>query len=842
MAFAALANVVVLMPASAQTRGNTVTQPYQVTFQTGGQSQWGPADATANIDFRYTLWDVAWSESGETGDVVGVGGFDFGGRIRGSTGGATGLAVRFHNVETGSVDLVYPVDIVLTLPEPNSFRDGETVTFSSAYSLGAGWVLNTTPPALDITFEGRFGFQASSGVDVCLFGCTGFPLSPTINIPNSSFEVMRLSGASGTVSMPAIPGASVNVLPHTFTFLESNFHGIGGTVDRPRVVTSGGVLPDGTGLRATGSHRFIDISIDWDSYLTKATGVGLGAETPSIGGASAFYDILDFRSLVAFTETKLFEFLPDLGLTAVLPEAVNFTVTDELGNVVSDGTSNTIFFKVGHSVTITIPAGRRDPLEHQPTFTLANTFSSATTGEVQHDFVMTALQLGLTVPSVVVIPEICDPTGVLGCTPEVKSPRIDLDLGPLYRQTLTSQTVPLSFYPGGTWELQGIAPQTRAPFFLDPEDPTISVATSLNSSVLEGTGPPGTLTQRIHVTNTGDVRLSSVQLADALRWAIWWEDGGPYFIPVEDSYKQPDEEFFLWSTTSDHLTLVEEFDGSERLNMTKLAAGNDTLGVGQTASIEIVMTSLHSRIYGAQLNTSGVSPIGTPVAHDTWNTLGVFKLDINECRLPRWRRRVSGYIDGTRLMDVKDVDLASLRVEGVAPVEAEAHGYHKGGRIWFEFDQDELVDSLRSRLEKIGTSVAEILAMEQGSDRDSAVSISAEDVAEQLLDGTSLLDGQQMTALDQLGNGNGQLDLGDLRALLLAQDALLTESRTGERDLTEAVSQSGDEAQVANMSQSHRGRCRPRWGYAPVPVIITGNFKDGTSFIGEDIVNIRKEG
>ncbi len=165
---------------TAQTRGNTITQPYQFTFKTSGQSMWGPADAPANIDYRYSLWDVTWNvPTRQTGDVVTVVDWDFGGRIRGSTGGATGLAVRFHNVETGSVDLVYPVDIVVTLPEPNSFRDGDTVTIGSAYSLGPGWSFTTAPPAIDVTFDGRFGFQASSSVDVCLFGCTGFPLTPT---------------------------------------------------------------------------------------------------------------------------------------------------------------------------------------------------------------------------------------------------------------------------------------------------------------------------------------------------------------------------------------------------------------------------------------------------------------------------------------------------------------------------------------------------------------------------------------------------------------------------------------------------------------------------------------
>ncbi len=617
-------------------------------------------------------------------------------------------------------------------------------------------------------------------------------------------------------------------------------------------MTSASVQPDGYGLSATGSHTYIDISIDWDSYTTKVTRVPLGADTPNIGGASAFYDIMDVRSLITLAESKALEFLPDLRLTAVLPMVVDYTVKDGTGAVVTSGTASTFEFKVGHSVDVAFPLGMKDPLRHVPTYALNNTFTSTTTGEVTDDLVMTVLQLGLTVPTVVVVPEICDPTGVLGCTPEVKSPKINLGLGPLYRQTLASETFSVPFYPGGTWQLQGLAAMTGDPFFLDPENPIVTVATSFNSSVLENTGPPGTLTQTIHVRNDGDVKLSTVALADALQWALWYEDGGPYYIPVDHAGEYP-EIFVLSSIISDHLTLVDDFDGSEILNRTTLATGADMLEVGQTATIKIVMTSLHDRLYGASLSTSGVSPIGTLVNSTGWGSLGVFKLDIDACKLPRrWRHKVSGYIAGTHLMDVNTVDLTSLRIEGVAPTEVEVSGYGDYGRIWLEFNQDILVDSLRARLKKMTVAPGAIVAMEGTSGPDMAEAISAEDVAEQMLDGTALLDRQQINALDELGNQNGQFDLGDLRALLLAQGAILDESSVTEPtepDVTISADKTGgrlkgnrrtDNRHAANVRR-RRGHCQPRHGYVSVPAIITGNFVDGTPFIGEDLVNIREE-
>ena len=57
------------------------------TFETIGQSMFGPLAAPADLDFPFTLFGVSWDESGEDGNVQNVAGFDFGARIRGATNG-----------------------------------------------------------------------------------------------------------------------------------------------------------------------------------------------------------------------------------------------------------------------------------------------------------------------------------------------------------------------------------------------------------------------------------------------------------------------------------------------------------------------------------------------------------------------------------------------------------------------------------------------------------------------------------------------------------------------------------------------------------------------------------
>ena len=94
-----------------------------VTFQTSGQSMWGPASAPGVSDVTIPIISEGWNESDSKSvvehvhvdvpqgvtDFFGIGDVDehFGGSIGGSTSGQIGISARFQNVGSGSVGVTY---------------------------------------------------------------------------------------------------------------------------------------------------------------------------------------------------------------------------------------------------------------------------------------------------------------------------------------------------------------------------------------------------------------------------------------------------------------------------------------------------------------------------------------------------------------------------------------------------------------------------------------------------------------------------------------------------------------------------------------------------------------
>lgn len=240
-----------------------------VTFQTSGQSMWGPASAPGVSNVTVPIISTGWSESGSKEDIqhvhvdvpqgvmdfFGIGDVDkhFGGRIGGSTSGQIGISARFQNVGSGAAAVTYPVQVTLTTPAANSFKPGQTVTIGSSVTLLPGWNLSTTPPQATVDIIGNFGFATSANTGVCFFDCANFDFFPPINIAPTSANIVTANSTT----------------PVTITFLE----GISGTYGLPNVATTASIAPDGKSLIASGSHKFVDLHVDLDKWVTSALGV-----------------------------------------------------------------------------------------------------------------------------------------------------------------------------------------------------------------------------------------------------------------------------------------------------------------------------------------------------------------------------------------------------------------------------------------------------------------------------------------------------------------------------------------------------------------------------------------
>ena len=512
-----------------------VTTNSNVTFQTSGQSMWGPASAPGITATTVPIISVSWAEADSTPrnvqhvhvdvpgfitSTLGIGDIDshFGGQIGGSTSGNIGVSARFHDIGSGSVNVTYPVRVELSTPGLNSFKPGDTVTIrSSAPTLLPGWSFSTTPPNGTVDIIGTFGFAASANSEVCFFNCANINFFPPINISPTSGNIVTANSTT----------------PITITFLETFIYGFSGTYGLPNVATTASIAPDGKSLIASGSHKFVDLNVDLDRWVTLALQVPpLGFTTPSIAGAQAGYELLDAGVDLGMTQAHQFQFIPTVEVSLQLPQAVQFTVRNQSGGAVASGFSSLIKFDAGHSVDIVYPATAQNIFNVTPTFSLRNGFSNNTTTTFTQSLQVDALELTLQIPSVQVIPQTCAnetvtqtiQTGVqtvvdglgtivdsiadalcsiFGCHTEpvfqnvqvtiphcvgpVSSPTVNVGtLGPLLDRDIPISTETISLFENrAPWELGGFGAFAGATFALDPQLPPTAVITG-PSQVNEG--------------------------------------------------------------------------------------------------------------------------------------------------------------------------------------------------------------------------------------------------------------------------------------------------------------------------------------------------------------------
>ncbi|MGH7701171.1 MAG: hypothetical protein ACREMJ_11725 [Gemmatimonadales bacterium] len=818
------------MPADGQTRGATVAVPYTLPFSTSGQSMWGPGNAPANIDITFTLFDESWLEQGTASSIVNAIGTQWGGSISGRTSGAVGLSFRIFDVGSGGVALNYPVRVILDVPEPNSFRDGEEVTIGSRLELLPGWSLTTAPPGGTMAITGKFGTALRATGKVCFFGCSNDLTLIDVGIPTDPFELFRVGSQGGisfqTLNTPLLPNPLViQTLPYEFGSLLDPFGdilGLEGPVDAPRVQTTASPAADGRSLVANGRHQFVDLKVDLDQYLTLVGVPPLGFQTNEaldlVAGASFGYDVADLSLLLDVFQRQTFTFVPRVTITVAFPRSVRFTVVNSDGTPVDEGEGTSVRFDVGQSLRVAFPSASKDPLPGTPTYELDNTFRSQTGFEFDETLVMSAGAFNLHTPSKSVtenttttvcslgwlsaIKEICEFFGgilqTITNTVTATVQAVNVDLGPLAQQTLVDdmQTVPLfpSSGQSGEWTLQGLPTFTEAPFALDPEDPRIAVATNLASAVLATGGPAGALLQTVRVRNEGDVALSAAQLRDALAASI---TGGS---------------FHILGVTSPTLTPAADpaFDGEAS---PALLGGGDVLGVNEEGVVTILMAVTPGNVYRAHVRGDGVSPIGTAVVDETVDALGVVAFEIIPDQVSAWSNGVLPTRIRTQGIDAAQVDPATVVLEGVRPTQ---WNFTSSGDLILKFPLQDVLSALEARLVSQAPIAAAIVA--EPADATAMRSITVADVAAAVMGETERLTAAGAAAVDRGGNGNGTLDLGNLRALVMANRRPADAGAVP--DGPQASGAAGD-SQV---------------------LVLTGALLDGTRLVGEDDLSVLNGG
>jgi len=803
---------------------------YSATFATSGQSMWSAGTSPlSGFDQTTRILDVGWNVGDTTGDIRSFDTFvagvqSFGGEIGAFSFGNFGLYQSYSDVSSGDVGVTYPVDITLGIPDPNTFRDGQTITIPSSWTLAPGARITSLQPHGTMELTGSAQLRAGAHARVCLFGCLNFPLFPSVDFGESDIPILALGVDENGNGFGQFFGLPRQTLPHTITFIESQITNMSGRIGLPNVDPATTINPDRS-LRAFGRDTFFNVSFDVDGLISGK--IPLGFETPNFHGARLKYETVDLAAVLRMFQDQTLTFTPTVLATLTLPQPVQWTERDGGGNTVASGNSATITFTVGNTLALTYPSGLKDPMMIAPVFSIRNTFTSATSTHFRESLELTIGVFELELPSVELFPSITadachfatvtlDVLDIIpdeSCpvtTPAVHSPVISIDLGPLHQQTLFGLGQDLTVFPGtlgdpdGSWELQGFNVAPGALFVLDPENPIIAVTTTIASALSTGTGPAGTLTQIIGVSNEGDVPLSAAQIADAL--AAMVASGGGFTVNT---------------ITSLQLTENGAFNGVGDENTLTRA---DVLDVGGAGTVTVNIGVQPGNIFTALLDADGTSPIGTNVRANAAASFGVFAFDIRPSSQSTASNGVLPVVVfGSEGLDPGTIDVSSLRLEGVAPLRSElvsgGAGYND---LTLKFDRQAILAAIQSRL----ATPAAVAAI--GSPPPEATPLDGALVARAVLGDRSALTAAERAAADR--NGNGILDVGDLRAIL--------QGAPSEPTLILAMAPPSGAGGGGGGGATSAGNNQQ----ISLTLVLTGSLSNGTPFMAEDAITIKFNG
>lgn len=814
--------------APAFTQASHTNRGYSATFATSGQSMWeaGTAPLTG-FSSTTRILDVGWNVGDTTGDIRSFDTFlfgvqSFGGEIGAFSRGNFGLYQSYSDVSSGDVSVTYPVQVTLGIPDPNTFRDGQEITIPSSWALAPGASISSVQPHGSMALTGSAALAAGAHTRVCLFGCLHFPLFPSVDFGESDIPILAMGVDANGNGFGEFFGLPRQTLPHTISFLESQITNMSGRIGLPNVNPATTINSDRS-LRAFGRDTFFHVSFDVDGLISGK--IPLGFETPNFHGARLKYETVDLAAVLRMFQDQTLTFTPTIKATLTFPQAVQWTERDGDGGTVASGNSAVITFTVGNTLAFTYPPGLKDPITVSPVFSIRNTFTTATSTHFRESLELTIGVFELEVPSVELFPEITadachfatvtlDVAGIIpdeSCpvtTPAVHSPVISINLGPLHQQTLFGLGQDLTLFPGalgdpdGSWELQGFNAAPGASFVLDPENPIIAVTTTIASALATGTGPAGTLTQMIGVSNAGDVPLSAAQIADAL--AAMVAGGGGFTVNTISSLELSENQAF--NGTADQNTLTRA----------------DVLAVGGAGTVMVNLGVQPGNVFTALLEADGTSPIGTTVRANAAASFGVFAFDVR----PSLQSSPSDgvlpvIVFGAPGMDPGTIDVATARLEGVAPLRSEVVFNGTFNDLTLKFDRQAILAAIQARL-AAPAAVAAVGTVGEQPRMPEAVLPDGARVARAVLGDAGALTASERHAADR--NENGTLDVGDLRAILYGA--------ASEPTLVLAMAPpagGGGGGPGAN-------------DRITLTLVLTGSLTSGTPFMGEDPITIKFNG
>lgn len=559
--------------------------------------------------------------------------------------------IEVNDVGNSDIKVDYPIDVIITYPEENTFGCGDEFTIQTDYVVNEKPnMLEVTPPFFeielgpvleDLKFEIGIGLKVSAciGIPVPLTGlCGGYKLNfdeyvkivkepiplpgflnpppPFLNICEDAFgvdkeeaDIFACSTGSSTILKTAqtiLNNYNQSNSPKTnygFSSITENKIEIEDP-DFPSGV--GPTLPEINGdfnkvqksILNYSSHeagKRLEVKgyqsevskIDFDLISLLAYG---NIETSfSLGGGLLEFDFGDLSPTFSIDESLNFEFKPVVHITIELGAAMEYKVYDDLLGLVSSGNGTAVNLIAGQKIVAIYPEALSSPTSVSSISQLDGDFTTLTEAKYFHSTQANVLQL--------------------------KSEASDFDITVFEKSFGLTETEdsPVKIQDH-TFNLNGFDAIPLKDFILDPENPIINIENLTVEDIVNIGGGEREVVYKVNVNNGGDVALRNSDVTFDLSQAF----SGATNLEVICVF-------------SEDLNVNSNYNGTSETSL--LSMGN-TLAVGQSSMIEILVRvtpeiaeidhvgCFEPVAYTISAFAKGTSPIGTEVITNFYQCTG----------------------------------------------------------------------------------------------------------------------------------------------------------------------------------------------------------------------------
>ena len=450
------------------------TVNHHVDFASGQQSMWGPTAGFFSIDTVVNLFNMTWNVGTSTiasltgidpasDFIFSVAGQSFGAGFDANFSGVIGSNISLEGFTTGTVEVDYPIDVLLDMPTDETYDPGDQVTINTSYTVDSNWDLETLyPSAGEFKWDLYFGMAAHANATLCFFGCTTFPIIPAFNTGTITVNLVTISGngastggntgvwylgpgnitnffnqqpgvagwpyawppASGPINSATLGATWIPWQVHIGAFpaeIPETGFGLSGEVTIPYVVTD--PIRTGQNIRACGDSTYFTLNLEVFKLLgnvlsyTPPPGPAVGLVLSNLSGsvdlgpATISWNFFSASFNMDIINNQCFDFTPKVYGKFVFPVAVEYSILSSTNVVLSSGNSSIINVEIGNKIRYKFPCYYEE-VNITPTYSIDGNFRNHTFDVIEFKFLMSAFSFGFSIPSVVVIPgftipEIC---------------------------------------------------------------------------------------------------------------------------------------------------------------------------------------------------------------------------------------------------------------------------------------------------------------------------------------------------------------------------------------------------------------------------------------------------